>query len=117
MWKSAQTRPWSCSHEPKSDKPVFEYRDLFWTNTYDPVFSNVRLNGCLKSGEWKNHTKNLGSGILCRSHFVHTFEHLVPASVYFDEHPEYFSEINGERTAKHLYISFVLPILMSSRFV
>ncbi|MGI6528115.1 MAG: DUF4838 domain-containing protein [Clostridia bacterium] len=98
-------------HEPKSDKPVFEYRDLFWTNTYDPVFSTkLRLNGCLKSGEnGRTIPKNLGSGIFYAGpHFVHTFEHLVPASVYFDEHPEYFSEINGERTAKHLYSQLCL---------
>jgi len=29
--------------------------------------------------------------------FVHTFERLVPSDVYFEEHPEYFSEINGNR--------------------
>ncbi|MBK7107035.1 MAG: DUF4838 domain-containing protein [Ignavibacteriae bacterium] len=29
--------------------------------------------------------------------FVHTFENLVPSDKYFKEHPEYFSEINGNR--------------------
>jgi len=29
--------------------------------------------------------------------FVHTFHRLVPPEIYFKEHPEYFSEINGER--------------------
>ena len=29
--------------------------------------------------------------------FVHTFQHLVPVSEYFDGHPEWFSEINGIR--------------------
>ena len=29
--------------------------------------------------------------------FVHTFQHLVPVSEYFDQHPEWFSEVNGMR--------------------
>lgn len=29
--------------------------------------------------------------------FVHTFQKLIPAADYFEEHPEWFSEINGRR--------------------
>lgn len=29
--------------------------------------------------------------------FVHTFGRLVPVGTYFDEHPEWFSEVNGQR--------------------
>ena len=29
--------------------------------------------------------------------FVHTFRHLIPVEKYFEEHPEWFSEINGRR--------------------
>ena len=29
--------------------------------------------------------------------FVHTFLHLIPAETYFDNHPEWFSEIKGKR--------------------
>ena len=29
--------------------------------------------------------------------FVHTFNHFVPVFEFFDEHPEYFSMVNGER--------------------
>lgn len=29
--------------------------------------------------------------------FVHTFQHLIPAEIYFDNHPEWFSEIKGKR--------------------
>lgn len=29
--------------------------------------------------------------------FVHTFQKLVPVGTYFDQHPEWFSEINGKR--------------------
>ncbi len=37
------------------------------------------------------------------NYFVHTFTYLVPADEYFNMHPEYFPEINGECAAKHLY--------------
>ena len=97
--------------EPKVDKPAFEYRDLFWNNTYDPALSiKLRLNGCLVSGEnGRTIPNNLGGGVsYAGPHFVHTFEHLVPASEYFASHPEYFSEINGERTGKHLYSQLCL---------
>lgn len=29
--------------------------------------------------------------------FVHTFQHLIPVDTYFDTHPEWFSEIHGQR--------------------
>jgi hypothetical protein len=29
--------------------------------------------------------------------FVHTFETLVPPDIYFEDHPEYFSEVKGQR--------------------
>lgn len=29
--------------------------------------------------------------------FVHTFQHLIPVSTYFDAHPEWFSEMHGQR--------------------
>ena len=29
--------------------------------------------------------------------FVHTFRHLIPVETYFDQHPEWFSEIRGQR--------------------
>lgn len=32
-------------------------------------------------------------------YYVHTFNRLVPSSEYFKEHPEYFSEINGQRVS------------------
>ncbi|WP_316832882.1 DUF4838 domain-containing protein [Pedobacter aquatilis] len=35
----------------------------------------------------------------------HTFDKLVPAKTYFDEHPEYFALVNGERKATQLCLS------------
>ena len=33
--------------------------------------------------------------------FVHTFDSLVPTAKYFDEHPEYFSLIDGKRRREY----------------
>lgn len=43
--------------------------------------------------QWHKLDTNEGFGL-----FVHTFEELVPPWRYFDEHPEYFSLLNGNRT-------------------
>jgi hypothetical protein len=59
-------------------------------------------------GDWAARHKLNGHFIDLKAHhggqvkwayFVHTFNLLVPPEEYFEEHPEYFSEINGERTA------------------
>lgn len=43
--------------------------------------------------QWHKLDTNEGFGL-----FVHTFDDLVPPDRYFDEHPEYFSLLNGHRT-------------------
>ena len=90
----------------------FEFRDLYWTCTYRPDFAvKRRINAGLAGGgahlrdippEWGGCIGYAGP------HFVHTFERLVPAEEFFESHPEYFSMINGERTAKHLYSQLCL---------
>lgn len=82
-------------------KPVFEYRDVYWSAVWDKEISTkLHRNGNLAGQlppEW-------GGGVFYAGpHFVHTFEALVPPAEYFESHPEYFSEIEGTRTAKHLY--------------
>jgi len=34
-------------------------------------------------------------------HFVHSFYKIIPPEKYFDQHPEWFSEIDGKRTHDH----------------
>ncbi len=88
-------------HVDKIEKPVFEYRDVYWSAVWDKEISTkLHRNGNLAGQlphEW-------GGGVFYAGpHFVHSFSKLVPAEEYFDSHPEYFSEINGVRTARHLY--------------
>ncbi len=97
--------------EPTVKKPAFEYRDLFWTCSYDSELSaKLRLNGSLISGvTGRRLPESLGSGIeYAGPHFVHTFEKIISEDNYFATHPEYFSEINGKRTGKYLYSQLCL---------
>ena len=85
----------------------FEYRDIYWSCAFDTAWSlKARLNGACKNGRGmgRNLPESLGGGLnYAGPYFVHSFSMLVPPSEYFDTHPEYFSEIDGVRTAKHLY--------------
>jgi hypothetical protein len=73
-------------------KPVLEYREPFYSDAFDGDWAaRNKANG---------HSARLGErhgGKVRYSHFVHTFYSLVPPEKYFDEHPEYFALVNGER--------------------
>lgn len=94
-----------------TESSPFVYRDVFWVGTTDPLTAvKLRINGT--GLDTKRHIRylpdDMGSGIgYAGPHFVHTFEHLIPSdnssATYFNEHPEYYALINGERTAKYLY--------------
>lgn len=95
-----------------SETSPFEFRDLYWTCTYRPDFAvKRRINAGLAGGG--SHRRELppewgGCMGYAGPHFVHTFERLIPAEEFFESHPEYFSMIKGERTAKHLYSQLCL---------
>jgi len=74
--------------------PPLEYRETFWSDAFD--------------GDWAARNKSNGNSVrLEEKHggkvryggpfFVHTFANFVPPEVYFKDHPEYFSEVNGKR--------------------
>ena len=74
------------------EEPSFDFRDAYFRGAFDGNFaSKSKLNSSLcdistaKGGrkKWFN--------------FHHSFLNLLPESEYFDEHPEYFSEIDGVR--------------------
>jgi len=78
--------------------PVLEYREPFTFDCFD--------------GDWCARNRvNSSSGRLDARHggkvrfgggfFVHTFDRLVPAEKHFDQHPEYFSLVKGQRIKKH----------------
>ena len=71
----------------------FEYREVFGNVCCDDdeYASKRGLNG-----QTYRLDEEHGGSILYQG-FVHTFNHFVPVEEFFDEHPEYFSMINGRR--------------------
>jgi hypothetical protein len=76
-------------------KPAFEYREPFWYEAFDPVWAaRNKANGIQAGGGEREGGRQVYEG------FVHTFYVLIPPDKYFAPHPEWFSEIDGRRTAK-----------------
>lgn len=92
--------------DPVCSAPAFEYRDTFWTCSYDTELSaKLHLNGCV--GDRKL-PEEWGCGISYAGHFVHSLPIMMPPDEYFDKHPEYYSLQNGERNGKRLYSQLCL---------
>ncbi len=81
----------------KQDKvyiPPFMYRETYWRDVIDrnPGFSvKLKLNGLYQpiSPEFGSHRVIIGG--------THTFWQFLPAEVYFKNHPEWYSEVDGKR--------------------
>jgi len=84
----------------RTDAPALRIRDPFLWEAFDGTWSlRNRTNApdARVPEEWGGHQSY--------ALFVHTFATLVPPEEYFEEHPEYFSEIDGERTPNQLCVS------------
>lgn len=88
------------------EQPAFEYREPFWFHAFD--------------GDWA--ARNYANGhrpALTAKHggkieyagFVHTSFWLVPPQIYFAQHPEWYSLINGERRWEHAQLCWTNPSL------
>ena len=79
--------------------PPFLYREELYHAAHDWAFAaRLRLNGsnmqqCL-GFQWNDQERAKGMLIFP---FVHSASALVPLDVYFEEHPEYFGLVNGQR--------------------
>ena len=71
----------------------FEYREIFGNVCFedDEYASKRGLNG-----QHYKMDKEHGGSLLYQG-FVHTFDYYVPVFEFFEEHPEYFSMIDGKR--------------------
>jgi len=85
-------------------KPRLAYREPFYTDAFDDDWAaRNKANG--------HHQKldEQRGGKVSYSHFVHTFSVLVPPGKYFQDHPEYFSEVNGKRIAQDAQLCLTNP--------
>ena len=88
--------------------PPLEYRTTNYRCMRDCEFAmHSRLNG--------THQKldEAHGGSIRYSHFVHTFNQLVPPDVYFDEHPKYFSMVNGKRVRERTQLCLTNPDVLA----
>ncbi len=83
--------------------PPLEYRKTTWRHAYDTNDWSVRNKLNAKRSLGPEH-----GGRIIYEGFGHTFFRLIRPKKYFDEHPEWFSEINGERIYKKYYSSLCL---------
>ncbi len=75
-----------------SENPAFEYREMYFRSAFDTDFCvKNRLNSNM------SHIPNEKGGKMKFFNFHHSFNELVPPEVYYDEHPEYFSMVDGKR--------------------
>lgn len=84
--------------------PPFEYRESYWTEAFDGDWAaRRRSNG---------HTPRLEArhgGKIVYFPFVHTFERLLSPDRYFNDHPEYFSEVRGRRLRERPQLCLTNP--------
>ena len=74
------------------DEPTFEFRDAYFRFAFDGDFcAKNRLNSNMAD------ISKAKGGRMKWYNFHHAFHDLVPQDKYFEEHPEYFSEIDGVR--------------------
>lgn len=76
--------------------PKLRYREAFYRGAFDSAFSaKTRCNGNHNAvtPEHGGHYTIIG--------WCHTFNRILPPEKYFDDHPEWFSEINGQRVREH----------------
>ncbi len=86
--------------------PVFESRDPFWYPAFDPRWAVRNFSNSQSAripSEW--------GGCIRYRGFVHTFYALVPPGEYFAKHPEWYSLIDGKRTADHAQLCLTNPEL------
>lgn len=76
--------------------PALRCREAFYKDAFvGPFAAKLKLNGHFEQipPEYGGHYRILG--------WCHTFYQLLPPDKYFAAHPEWYSEINGQRTAEH----------------
>ncbi|MBC7289384.1 MAG: DUF4838 domain-containing protein, partial [Armatimonadetes bacterium] len=84
--------------------PVLEYREPFYKDAFDPDW-------CARNKMNSNSARldETRGGKVSYYGFVHTFNALLPPEKYFDEHPEYYSEVNGRRIKEYTQLCCTNP--------
>lgn len=85
-----------------SEKPGVRVRNDFYHEAFEPIWAaHNRVNGAM------GYRKQPG-GLECYWS-VHTFYPLMPPEEFFKDHPEYYSLLDGKRTADHAQLCLANP--------
>ena len=97
---------WSVPALNETQTPAFPMREPFWWVMFDGDFAaRCKANGNRMQLTEKHGGKiRFGGGL-----FVHTFFRLMPPGEFFASHPEYYSEIGGERKSDHTQLCLTNP--------
>jgi hypothetical protein len=88
-------------------KPVFEYREAWYREAYDIDWAvHNRINPSMAQ------IPDSMGGRYEIYPFVHTFYQLLSPKIYFEEHPEYFSMINGKRQGHEAQLCLTNPAVV-----
>lgn len=89
-----------------TDKPVLEYRQI----DYPPcMHSEWRVKNRINGTSGNIGDMDQFGGMKNYALFVHTFNRLVDPEIYFDEHPEYFSLVDGVRLKERTQLCLTNP--------
>jgi hypothetical protein len=95
-WHSVIPRldEWRIPAFDQTQLPAFAMREPFWYDMFHGDFAarNKANGNSMRLGNQHGGKIRFGGGL-----FVHTFNTLCPPEEFFAVHPEYFSEINGNR--------------------
>ncbi len=89
-----------------SETPAFEYRDAYWFHAFDADWAARNF-----SNGFNARLDPARGGRVEYQGFVHTYYGLVPPDPLFGQHPEWFSLIDGKRTADNAQLCTTNPAL------
>ncbi len=84
--------------------PRLEYREPFWFDAFDADWAARN-----KANSASARLDETRGGKIVYEGFVHTFNSLVPPEKYYDEHPEYFSQVSGKRMKGYYQLCLTNP--------
>lgn len=84
------------------NNPSFAYREIwYYTPHHSPTYADwhalhrrIRVG---PDGQYIDDNQSAGPLRWADGMYVHTFQKLIPPATYFDRHPEWFSQIGGQR--------------------
>lgn len=91
-----------------TDRPAFLWRNPSWRDVCDhEVFAiRLRMNG--DGNTWRFSEEHGGAYHYVRGLSTHCFNNFLPAEKYFGDHPEWFSEIGGQRRGRGRFTQICL---------